>query len=69
MSFRDSFEKQLKDKVSQRSTNRLTDEAYLVKSFKFFDIYDKGQLTYRQFHQAIEKMGLYYTLQVRFFLP
>ena len=62
MDFKTSFEKQLRDKAMQRSSTSHTDEAFLIKSFKFYDIYDKGQLTYQQFHQAIEKMGLYYSL-------
>ena len=58
------FEKQLKSKISQKASQRETDEAYLVKSCKFFDIYGKGTLTYPQFHQALEKIGLFYTLNV-----
>ena len=66
MSFKQTFEKQLRQKVAQKANARETDEAYLVKSFKFFDIYDKGALTFAQFHQALEKIGLFYSLPVRY---
>jgi Ca2+-binding EF-hand superfamily protein len=46
MSFKDLFEKQLKQKIMQKATTKQTDEAYLIKSFKFFDIFSKGSLTY-----------------------
>jgi Ca2+-binding EF-hand superfamily protein len=59
--FKDIFEKQLKAKVMQKTNPKLTEEAYLVKSFKFFDTYNKGELSYQQFHQALEKIGIYYT--------
>lgn len=64
MSFKDLFEKQLKQKIMQKATTKQTDEAYLIKSFKFFDIFSKGSLTYQQFHQALEKIGVYYSLEV-----
>lgn len=46
MSFRDLFEKQLRDKVAQKANLKQTEEAYIVKAFKFFDIYDRGFLTF-----------------------
>ena len=33
------------------------EETFLAKSFKFFDIHNKGEVNFDQFHRAIEKMG------------
>ena len=59
-----SFEKQLKAKLLQKSNNRMSEEACLVKNFKFFDIMDRGAVDYRQFHQGLEKIGFYYDFAV-----
>ena len=45
-SFKDMFEKQLKQKVQQKTNTKLTEEAFLIKSFKFFDTFNKGSLTF-----------------------
>jgi Ca2+-binding EF-hand superfamily protein len=41
----------------------LTEEACLVKMFKYFDIFDKGTVTFVDFMRTIEKIGLYYSPQ------
>jgi Ca2+-binding EF-hand superfamily protein len=40
------FEEELKLKLLQRSSHRLTEEACLVKMFKYFDVYDKGYVSF-----------------------
>lgn len=60
--FKDIFEKQLKAKILQKTNPKLTEEAMLIKSFKFFDTFNKGELTYDQFHKALEKIGIYYSI-------
>ena len=42
----------------------MSEEACLVKNFKFFDIMDRGAVDYRQFHQGLEKIGFYYDFAV-----
>jgi Ca2+-binding EF-hand superfamily protein len=57
------FEKELKEKLLQKSNAKLTEEACLIKMFKYFDIYDKGEVSLPEFMKAMEKIGLYYNLQ------
>lgn len=61
--FKAQLEKQLREKVALKTHNKMSDEAYLVKAIKFFDIYNCGYVTYEQFHQAMERIGIYYTLE------
>ena len=57
------FESELKFKLLQKSSHRLTEEACLVKQFKYFDIYDRGCVSFTDFMRAMEKIGLYYSAQ------
>ena len=34
------------------------EETFLTKQFKFFDIHNKGEVSFDQFHRAIEKIGV-----------
>ena len=61
--FKASIEKQIREKVSNKTNNKMSDEAYLVKAIKFFDIYNSGCVTYDQFHQALERIGIYYSFE------
>lgn len=61
--FKAQLEKQLREKVALKTHNKMSDEAYLIKAIKFFDIYNSGYVTYEQFHQAMERIGIYYTLE------
>ena len=61
--FKASLEKQLREKVALKTHNKMSDEAFLVKAIKFFDIYNSGYVTYDQFHQALERIGIYYTFE------
>jgi Ca2+-binding EF-hand superfamily protein len=56
MSF--SFEKQLKNKLSQKTKAGIGEETLLARSFKFFDIMNKGCVAKNGFVKAIEKMGV-----------
>ena len=55
------FETELKDKLLQKSNAKLTEEACLIKMFKYFDIYDKGSVSLPDFMKTLEKTGLYYS--------
>jgi Ca2+-binding EF-hand superfamily protein len=59
--FKTLIEKQLKEKINQKANDKLSDEAYVIKAMKFFDIYNTGNVTYEQFHKGLEKIGVYYT--------
>lgn len=38
----------------------MTEEACLVKMFKYFDTYDRGAVPFSDFVRTLEKIGLYY---------
>jgi Ca2+-binding EF-hand superfamily protein len=44
----------------QKSSHRLTEEACLVKMFKYFDIHERGFVSLSDFMKTMEKIGLYY---------
>jgi len=50
----------LKQKLLQKSNHKLTEEACLVKMFKYFDIFDRGTVSFGDFLRTVEKIGLYY---------
>ena len=50
-------------KLLQKSSHRLTEEACLVKMFKYFDTYDRGTVSFQDFMRTLEKIGLYYSPQ------
>jgi Ca2+-binding EF-hand superfamily protein len=60
--FKTQLEKQLREKISQKANDKVSDEAYVIKAIKFYDIYNTGTVTYQQFHQALERIGIFYTL-------
>jgi Ca2+-binding EF-hand superfamily protein len=45
-------------KVSLKSSTFTSEEAFLVKSLKFFDIYNTGELDFNSFYRSIEKIGV-----------
>ena len=53
----------MKQKLLQKSNHKLTEEACLVKMFKYFDIFDRGTVSFGDFLKTVEKIGLYYTPQ------
>lgn len=50
----------MKDKLTQKSTNKLSEEAYLIKMFKFADITDRGAVNFNEYCKVLEKAGMYY---------
>ena len=54
------FEKALKDKLIQKSNAKMSEEACLMKMFKYFDIMNTGAVDFTQFQRVLEKSGMYY---------
>ena len=54
------FEQALKDKLIQKSNAKLSEEACLMKMFKYFDIMNTGCVDFNQFQRVLEKSGMYY---------
>ena len=44
----------------QRSDAKMSEEACLVKMFKFLDLKDKGAVDFALFEKTAEKMGMYF---------
>ena len=59
-SFKKQFQKELKDKLIQKSSDKISQEACLVKMFKFFDSNDLGHVEFSQFLKSMEKLGFQY---------
>lgn len=53
-----AFEQDLKTKLSQKCPPTSEESAFLTKTFKFFDIQNKGSVTLDQFTRAIQKVGV-----------
>ena len=56
--FVSSFEKTLKQKLSQKSTGVQSEEAVLLKAFKYFDLNNNGTVEPDEFAKAVEKIGI-----------
>ena len=54
------FEKALKDKLIQKSNAKSSEEATLMKMFKFFDVNGLGRVDFQTFSKVCDKMGMYY---------
>ena len=54
------FEKALKDKLIQKSSAKMSEEACLIKMFKYFDVMNAGAVDFNQFARVLEKSGMYY---------
>jgi Ca2+-binding EF-hand superfamily protein len=52
------FETKLKDKLSQRTTGRITSETVLSRAFKYFDLDNSGSVSFSEWTRAIEKIGV-----------
>ena len=52
------FESELKSKISHKASSHQSEEGFLVKTFKFFDIYNKGSLDFNNFYRTVEKIGI-----------
>jgi Ca2+-binding EF-hand superfamily protein len=55
---RANFEKEIRNKLSQKSSSKQSEEQILLKSFKFFDLNNNGQVEFDEFVKAIEKIGV-----------
>ena len=53
-----SFERELKNKLSEKTRGAQSEEAVLMKSFKYFDLNDNGIVEPDEFAKAIEKIGI-----------
>jgi hypothetical protein len=54
----DRFEKQLKGRLQLKASAGHSEEQLLLKTFKYFDIYNRGELNADQFFKAMDKLGL-----------
>mmetsp|Transcript_28524 Transcript_28524/g.50650 ORF Transcript_28524/g.50650 Transcript_28524/m.50650 type:complete len:822 (-) Transcript_28524:1947-4412(-) len=52
------FESELKAKLVQRTTHRLTSESVLLRAFKYFDLDNSGTVSYNEWVRAVEKIGV-----------
>ena len=57
------FEKDLKEKLTQKSNTKMGEEACMMKMFKYFDVNDLGAVDFRQFMMVLEKTGMAYPEQ------
>jgi len=57
-SLKASFEKELKNKLSQKASGVQSEEQVLLKAFKYFDLNNNGTVEPEEFAKAIEKIGI-----------
>lgn len=62
-----SFENELRTKIAQKCSPTQGEEGFLTKTFKFFDIHNKGAVTFDQFYRTIEKIGVIIEKEVSIF--
>tara|TARA_B110000305_G_C19382634_1_gene610459 strand:+ start:513 stop:851 length:339 start_codon:yes stop_codon:yes gene_type:complete len=53
-----SFERELKNKLSEKTRGAQSEEQVLMKAFKYFDLNDNGTVEPDEFAKAIEKIGI-----------
>ena len=53
-----SFERELKNKLQQKASGVTSEEQVLMKSFKYFDLNNSGEVEPEEFSKAIEKIGI-----------
>ena len=58
MCFPFSFEKTLKQKLSQKASGNANEETVLLKAFKYFDLNNNGTVEPDEFAKAVEKIGI-----------
>lgn len=58
MKARQLFEKELKNKLSLKSSGKTSEEALVIKAFKYFDLDNSGQCSQDEFLKAIAKLGV-----------
>lgn len=52
------FEDELRFKISHKSSSFQSEEGFLIKQFKFFDIYNTGILSFDNYYRTVEKIGI-----------
>jgi Ca2+-binding EF-hand superfamily protein len=57
------FEKQLRTRLSLKTGANTSEEATLTKTFRYFDIYNRGEVTSDQFYKTMDKLGLSLSFQ------
>jgi Ca2+-binding EF-hand superfamily protein len=53
-----SFERELKNKLSEKTKGAQSEQQVLMKAFKYFDLNDNGTVEPDEFAKAIEKIGI-----------
>jgi len=53
-----SFERELKNKLSEKTKGAQSENQVLMKAFKYFDLNDNGTVEPDEFAKAIEKIGI-----------
>lgn len=53
-----SFERELRNKLSQKATGLQSEESVLMKNFKYFDLNNNGSVDPQEFAKVIEKIGI-----------
>lgn len=53
-----SFERELKNKLQEKTKGSQSEETVLKKAFKYFDLNDNGTVEPDEFAKAIEKIGI-----------
>jgi len=55
---KNSFERELKNKLAEKTKGAQSEESVLKKAFKYFDLNDNGTVEPDEFAKAIEKIGI-----------
>ena len=58
LSFTFSFERELKNKLAEKTKGAQSEQQVLKKAFKYFDLNDNGTVEPEEFAKAIEKIGI-----------
>ena len=58
---RNNFEKELRQKLDQKSTTRMSEETILLRAFKYFDLDNSGCVSFSEWLKALEKIGMVLT--------
>jgi Ca2+-binding EF-hand superfamily protein len=53
-----SFERELKNKLAEKTRGAQSEESVLRRAFKYFDLNDNGTVEPEEFAKAIEKIGI-----------
>ena len=52
------FERELKFKITQKAKANQLEDAFLVKTFKYFDLNNSGTVTPDEFFKTVQKIGV-----------